>query len=168
MALGDVAPAGVERTEHRRRSKSSCPASLELLRERGVHGLAYERCDAHMPTRSLASESRMLGIGEADRDTSHGKTVPHWLTLISDTDRRSSNRSVRVRDHLAVIWRPANLCLHQTSACSGAPTTVCGPGQDRREGDQRPGSVDPYIERAGAFTEGDKHCGPFPLTATTM
>lgn len=83
MALGDVAPAGVERTEHRERSTTRRSASLELLRERGVHGLPHERSHAHVPTRGLASEPRMLGVGQADRDATHHWTVPHRLALIS-------------------------------------------------------------------------------------
>ncbi len=83
MAFGDVAPARVEGTEPGGRSTTRRPASLQLVWIRGVHGLPHKGPHAHVPARSLAAEPRMLGIGQADRNATHLRTVPHWLTLIS-------------------------------------------------------------------------------------
>jgi len=107
MALGDVAPAGVERSERAERSMSSGPASLELLGERGVHRLAHERRHAHVPARSLTPEPGMLGVGQADRDATHGWTVPHFPDVISPSPASILAWSVRVVDHLTLTCGPA-------------------------------------------------------------
>jgi hypothetical protein len=105
MALGDVAPARIERTEHRGGSTTGRPASLELVGKRSVHGLPHKRSHAQVPARGLTSQPRMLGVGQPDRDATHRRTVPHRLTLISVLGRQCSIRSVPVLDNLALTRR---------------------------------------------------------------